>query len=67
LAPLALLCQGPAGDTTGNAPRTKWAAANAIAEYADFGRRCTRRTDQVQRSFEDTQLKQRRLELVLHA
>jgi phage/plasmid-like protein (TIGR03299 family) len=51
--------RGPAGDTSGNSPGTKWAAANAIAEYADFGRRYTRRTDQVQRSFEDTQLKQR--------
>jgi hypothetical protein len=59
--------QGPAGDTSGSSPGTKWAAANAIAEYADFGRRYTRRTDQVQRSFEDTQLKQRGLELVLGA
>lgn len=26
------------GETVGNAPGTKWAAANAIAEYADWGR-----------------------------
>jgi phage/plasmid-like protein (TIGR03299 family) len=59
--------RGPAGDTSGNSPHTKWAAANAIAEHADFGRRYTARTDQVQRSFEDTQLKQRGLELVIAA
>ena len=58
---------GPAGDTTGNSPGTKWAAANAVAEFSDFGRRYTKRTDQVQRSFEDGQLKQRGLELVLAA
>ena len=29
-------------------------AANAIAEYSDYGRRYTRRSNQVQRSFEDT-------------
>ena len=58
---------GPAGDTAGNSPGTKWAAANAIAEFSDFGRRYTTRTDQVQRSFEDGQLKQRGLELVLAA
>lgn len=59
--------KGAAGDTSGNSPGTKWAAANAIAEHADFGRRYTRRTDQVQRSFEDTELKQRGLELVIAA
>jgi phage/plasmid-like protein (TIGR03299 family) len=59
--------RGPEGDTTGGAPGSKWAAANAIAEWADFGRRYTSRTSQVQRSFEDTQLKQRGLELVLDA
>jgi hypothetical protein len=59
--------QGPAGDTSGNSPGTKWAVANAIAEYADFGRRYTRRTDQVERSFEDTGLKQRGLEFLLGA
>jgi hypothetical protein len=59
------LGHGHAGDTRGNAPGSKWCAANAIAEYADFGRRYTRRSNQVQRSFEDTQLKQRGLELLL--
>jgi len=57
--------QGAAGDTRGAAPGSKWCAANAIAEYADFGRRYTRRSHQMQRSFEDTQLKQRGLELLL--
>jgi hypothetical protein len=56
-----------AGDTTGNSPGTKWVAFNAIAEHLDDGRRYTRRTNQVQRSFEDTALKQRALDLVLAA
>jgi elongation factor P hydroxylase len=55
------------GDTCGPALGSKWCAANTVAEYADFGRRYTRRSDQVQRSFEDTQLKQRGLELLLEA
>ena len=59
--------QGAAGDTTGNSPGTKWVAFNAIAEHLDYGRRYTSRTNQVQRSFEDTALKQRALELVLAA
>ena len=58
---------GIAGDTTGNSPGTKWVAFNAIAEHLDYGRRYTSRTNQVQRSFEDTALKQRALELVLAA
>jgi hypothetical protein len=56
--------RGIAGDTTGNSPGTKWVAFNAIAEHLDYGRRYTTRTNQVQRSFEDTALKQRALELV---
>jgi hypothetical protein len=56
--------RGTAGDTTGNSPGTKWAAFNAIAEHLDYGRRYTTRSNQVQRSFEDTGLKQRALELV---
>jgi len=51
-------------DTTGNSPGSKWVAFNAIAEHLDYGRRYTTRTNQVQRSFEDTSLKQRALELV---
>jgi Domain of unknown function (DUF932) len=56
--------RGSAGDTTGNSPGTKWVAFNAIAEHLDYGRRYTPRTDQVQRSFEDTALKQCALDLV---
>src|SRR5207302_9050900 len=59
--------RGAAGDTTGNSPGTKWVAFNAIAEHLDYGRRYTSRTSQVQRSFEDTALKQRALELVVAA
>jgi phage/plasmid-like protein (TIGR03299 family) len=59
--------KGIAGDTTGNSPGSKWVAFNAIAEHLDYGRRYTTRTNQVQRSFEDTALKQRALELVLAA
>ena len=56
--------RGPAGDTTGNCPGSKWVAFNAIVEHLDYGRRYTTRTNQVQRSFEDHSLKQRALELV---
>jgi hypothetical protein len=59
--------RGVAGDTTGNSPGSKWVAFNAIAEHLDYGRRYTSRTNQVQRSFEDTALKQRALELVAAA
>jgi hypothetical protein len=38
-----------------------------IAEHLDYGRRHTTRTNQVQRSFEDTSLKERALELVAAA
>jgi hypothetical protein len=48
-------------------PGGKWCGADAIAEYADFGRRYTRRGNQVRRSFEDTLLKRRGLELLLEA
>ena len=56
--------RGVVGDTTGNSPSSKWCAWNAIAEQLDYGRRYTARTNQVQRSFEDTSLKQRALELL---
>ena len=59
--------RGPAGDTTGNSPGSAWCAVNAVAEYADWNRRYTRATNQVQRSFEDTALKQRGLDLVMAA
>jgi phage/plasmid-like protein (TIGR03299 family) len=58
---------GGAGETTGDSPGTKWVAFNAIAEHLDYGRRYMSRTNQVQRSFEDTATKQRALELVLAA
>ena len=59
--------RGIAGDTTGNSPGTKWTAFNAVAEHLDYGRRYTARTNQVQRSFEDTAIKQRALDLVIAA
>jgi phage/plasmid-like protein (TIGR03299 family) len=59
--------RGIAGDTTGNSPGTKWTAFNAVAEHLDYGRRYTARTNQMQRSFEDTALKQRALDLVIAA
>jgi hypothetical protein len=37
----------------------------AVANNLDYGRRYTTRSNQVQRSFEDTTLKQRALELVM--
>ncbi len=55
--------EGAQADTTGNSPHSKWVAFNAIAEHLDYGRRYTTRTSQVQRSFEDTSLKQRALDL----
>jgi phage/plasmid-like protein (TIGR03299 family) len=59
--------RGIEGDTTGNSPGSKWVAFNAIAEHLDYGRRYTTRSNQMQRSFEDTSLKQRALELVTTA
>lgn len=59
--------RGEHGDTRGNAPGTKWTAFNAVAEYADHGRRVTQRTNQMARSFEDNNLKQRALDLVTAA
>jgi Domain of unknown function (DUF932) len=59
--------RGIAGDTTGNSPGTTWTAFNAIAEQLDYGRRYTKRTNQVRRSFVDTGLRQRALDLVVAA
>ncbi|MGZ6588829.1 MAG: hypothetical protein ACXVHX_31690 [Solirubrobacteraceae bacterium] len=39
----------------------------AVANNLDHGRRYTSRTNQVQRSFEDTALKQRALDLIATA
>ena len=61
------LGEGKDGDTRGNAPGTKWCAANAIAEYTDYGRKMTKRGNQVARSFEDNAIKQRGFDLVLNA
>ena len=58
---------GPAGDTSGNSPGTKWCAANAIVEYSDWGRRKAEATSQVSRSVEDTALKDRGLRMVIAA
>ena len=55
------------GTQRANSPGTKWTAFNAVAEHLDYGRRYTTRTNQVRRSFEDTALKQRALELVVAA
>jgi hypothetical protein len=57
--------RGGAGDTTGNSPRSKWCAWNAVAEHLDYGRRYTGRTNQIHRSFEETSIKQRALDLIL--
>ena len=57
----------PGGDTTGNSPGRKRVAFNAIAEHLEYGPRYTARSNQVQRSFEDTPRKRRALELVMTA
>lgn len=56
--------KGPQGDTSGNSPKTKWNAWNAVAEYADYGRRVTKNTSQIRRSFEDTDMKDRALAIL---
>jgi phage/plasmid-like protein (TIGR03299 family) len=58
---------GEDGDTSGNSPGTAWCAVNAIGEFADWKRRYTKKSNQVARSFEDTDLKQRGLDLVVAA
>ena len=59
--------RGPAGDTRGAAPGTKWCAANAVAEYAESGRSYTRRSNQVHAASRTPGSKQRGLELLLAA
>lgn len=61
--------EGPAGDTRGNAPESKWCALNAIVEYADWGRPIRESSDRTQfeRSFEDIQFKKDGTKLVLAA
>jgi hypothetical protein len=41
--------KGRAGDTRGQAPGSKWCAVKAIVEHADFGRKYTKRSNQLQR------------------
>lgn len=55
------------GDTRGNSPGTKWCAVNAVSEFYDWHRRYTAKTDQMFRSFEDQDLKQRALDLIVAA
>jgi hypothetical protein len=59
--------RGSVGDSTSNSLGTRWVAWPAIAEHLDDGRRYTSRTNQVHRSFEDTSLKRRALELIAAA
>jgi len=54
-------------ETFGRRVKPRGTAFKAIAEHLDSGRRYTARTNQVQRSFEDTALKQRALDLVAAA
>jgi hypothetical protein len=65
--PIASAAVARAGTPPGTAPGSKWVAFNAIAEHLDYGRRYTTRINQSQRSFVDTSLKQRALELVTAA
>lgn len=55
------------GDTTGNAPGTKWAAVNAVGEWSDWYRQRNKNTEQMLRSFEDGALKQRALKALVAA
>ena len=55
------------GRCHGQQPGANWTAFNALADHLDYGRWYTTRSNQVQRSFEDTSLKQRALELVMTA
>jgi len=59
--------EGQGGDTRGNAPGTKWCALNAVLEYRDHYRLMTKRSNQMQRSFEATKFKDRALPVVLAA
>lgn len=61
------LGHGRGGRHARERPGSKWCATNTNAEHADFGPRYTTRSNQVRRSFEDSQLKQNGLGLVLAA
>ena len=58
---------GADGDTTGNAPDSKWAAWNAVGEWSDWYRRRQINTDQIHRSFEDNRVKQAAFEVLTAA
>jgi Domain of unknown function (DUF932) len=52
------------GDTQGNAPRSKWAAVNAIIEHADWIRPLNTGSQRFARVIDETARKTRALELV---
>jgi phage/plasmid-like protein (TIGR03299 family) len=52
------------GPTQGNAPRSKWAAVNAIAEHADWLRPIKQGTERFARTLDDGTAKTRALELM---
>jgi phage/plasmid-like protein (TIGR03299 family) len=55
------------GETQGNAPRTKWAAVNAIIEYGDWHRPIRQGGDRFARALDDGAQKTRALELITAA
>jgi phage/plasmid-like protein (TIGR03299 family) len=55
------------GDTQGNAPGSKWAAVNAIVEYADWVRPLRQGGERFARAIDDTASKTKALELILAA
>jgi hypothetical protein len=59
--------RGSAGDTTGNSPGTKWVGVQRGSRAARLRPALLDPDDQIQRSFEDTLIKQRALELVCAA
>jgi phage/plasmid-like protein (TIGR03299 family) len=52
------------GETQGNAPRSKWAAVNAIVEYGDWHRPMRRGGERFARALDDGAEKTRALELI---
>jgi hypothetical protein len=55
------------GDTQGNAPRSKWAAVNAIVEYGDWHRPIRQGGERFARVVDDGAQKTRALELITTA
>jgi hypothetical protein len=58
---------GTADDRLRITAHCQQSALLVVANNLDYGRRCTTRNNQVQRSFEDASFKQRALELVAGA